>query len=125
MSLSERIGALREAAGIGQSDLAARVDVDRRLVHAWEKGYSRPGIDKLPALARALGVSIDALLAAEPDPWPTEADQIAVLDAAAARPLTPEGARLVADMSWRSPVEREAGAPPPADGTDPPGQEAS
>ena len=66
MTIAERITRLREEAGLTQSDLARRCDVDRRLVHAWERGYSRPGLDTLVRLAEALGVSVDSILRPEP-----------------------------------------------------------
>ena len=72
MTIAERITRLRDEAGLSQSDLARRCEVDRRLVHAWEKGYCRPGITTLPRLAEVLGTTVDALL--RPDTQPETGD---------------------------------------------------
>lgn len=52
---------LRLAAGLTQSDLAAKVGVAQATVAEWERGVYSPGAQKLPALAKALGCTIDEL----------------------------------------------------------------
>ncbi|MFL6314167.1 MAG: helix-turn-helix domain-containing protein [Terriglobales bacterium] len=56
---------LREQAGIAhQSALAARVNVTQQTISRWEAGDSRPRQKQLSALASALNVPVDQLLAA-------------------------------------------------------------
>lgn len=62
MKLSEKIRALREARGLTLQDIADLWGISRSSVAGWESGASNPGIDKLPSLARALGVSVDFML---------------------------------------------------------------
>lgn len=56
-----RIKFLREKAGISQADLSARVRVNQTAVSQWERGVALPSCDKLPALAEALGCTINDL----------------------------------------------------------------
>jgi transcriptional regulator with XRE-family HTH domain len=56
-----RIREARVARGLKQDALAEAIGVVTQIVKDYEGGRKRPGIDKLPALAAALGVSIDAL----------------------------------------------------------------
>ncbi|MBR2697535.1 MAG: helix-turn-helix transcriptional regulator [Clostridia bacterium] len=51
----------REAAGLSQPQLAAALGLTRMAVSAWETGTALPQADKLPAIARVLGCSIDEL----------------------------------------------------------------
>lgn len=51
----------RKAAGLSQTELAARVGATFQAVGAWERGETLPSADKLPEIARALGCSIDEL----------------------------------------------------------------
>ena len=52
---------IRENLGISQHQLAAKLGVNQTAVSQWERGAALPGCDKLPALAEALGCSIDEL----------------------------------------------------------------
>ena len=61
MNLTEKIRALREAAGWTQVELAERVGVSEKVVSKWECGETKPSAEVLPALADAFDVSIDAL----------------------------------------------------------------
>ena len=56
-----RIKELRRAAGLTQTQLAENVGVTQGMVAAWEQGANFPRADKLPALAKALGVTINDL----------------------------------------------------------------
>ena len=58
---------LREAAGLSQEDLARMLGLDRSTIAKWEGGASRPTASKLPALAAALGCSIDDLFRPVPE----------------------------------------------------------
>ena len=55
---------LRLKAGKTQSELAQNLGVDRSAVGHWESGDAKPSSDKIPAIAAALGCTIDALFAA-------------------------------------------------------------
>lgn len=54
--------ALREAAGLSQRDLAARLGIHHSNIGYWERSGQPPRSDLLPAMADALGVSIEQLL---------------------------------------------------------------
>ena len=60
--ISERIRALREQAGITQSELAKQLHVTRSSVNAWEQGISIPSALLLVELAGTFSVSTDYLL---------------------------------------------------------------
>lgn len=55
----QTIRELREAAGLTQAQLAARLDVTPSSVYAWEAGKSEPRATQLRALARLFGVRMD------------------------------------------------------------------
>ena len=60
-----RIRALREARGLEQKALAARLGVSANAVSNWECGRSRPDLNLLPALCGALGTTPGELLGME------------------------------------------------------------
>lgn len=62
--LSERIASLRKERGLTQEQLGKMCGVSSQAVGKWEKGGA-PDVELLPTLARALGVSIDALFGLE------------------------------------------------------------
>lgn len=53
----------RKAAGLTQGELAEKMGTKQPTVAMWETGAAKPRSDKLPALARILGCSIDELFA--------------------------------------------------------------
>ena len=55
----------REKAGFTQQDLADELGVGQSTVAMWETQKSLPRTDKLPALAKILGCTIDELLKKE------------------------------------------------------------
>ncbi|WP_243457407.1 helix-turn-helix domain-containing protein [Ottowia testudinis] len=57
--------ALRKAAGFTQVELAAELGISQRMVAYYEAPEAQPPAHLLPALAQALGVSIDALYGRE------------------------------------------------------------
>lgn len=57
--------ACRERAALTQQELAELINVDRSAISKWETGEFLPRTDKLPAIAKALGCTIDELLKAE------------------------------------------------------------
>ena len=68
MTLGQNIQAARKAKGLSQETLAEKVGVSRQALGKWEKDTALPGVDNLQALAKELGVSVDALLGcAAPD----------------------------------------------------------
>ena len=56
-----KIKELRIAAGLTQAQLAECIGVTQSQVAAWERGANYPNAQKLPVLAKALGVSINDL----------------------------------------------------------------
>lgn len=60
-----RILELREKKGLTQEELAEAIGVDKTAVSHWENGIARPDMSRLPAVAAALGVSVDALIRGE------------------------------------------------------------
>ena len=62
-----RIHDLRKSQGLTQGQLAEKLDVRISTVSQWENGQRAPSARLLPALAAALGCSIDELFAA-PEP---------------------------------------------------------
>lgn len=67
-SLGTRIAALRTGQGLSQGDLAEQLDVSRQSVSKWETGRAVPELEKLLALSRRFGVSLEMLLRREGDP---------------------------------------------------------
>ena len=65
MKLHEKIYYCRKKAGLSQDGLAELLDVSRQAISKWENGEAMPETAKLPALAKAFGVSIDWLLSEE------------------------------------------------------------
>lgn len=62
------IASRRRACGMTQQALAGRVHVTAKAVSKWERGLSFPGVDVLPGLAAALGLSVEELLSGEARP---------------------------------------------------------
>ena len=61
MTLREKLIVLRDKAGISQMALAHQLGVSRQAVSRWESGDTTPSMDKLKALAKIYGVSLDWL----------------------------------------------------------------
>ena len=66
MTLGERIVHYRKRQGLSQEQLSQRLGVSRQSVSKWERDESLPEADKLPLLAKTLGVSLDTLLRTAP-----------------------------------------------------------
>src|SRR5262245_8671721 len=60
-----RLKELREATGLSQRDLAAKIGTSQKAISHWEQGQREPGWFNCIALAKALGISLD-VLATEP-----------------------------------------------------------
>ncbi len=63
--IHDRIEVLRKAKDLSQEDLAVAVGVDKTAVSHWENRVARPDMSRLPALAEALGVTVDELIDGE------------------------------------------------------------
>lgn len=61
----ERLYTLRKERGLSQEDLANEVGVSRQAVQKWESGAAQPSLDKLTALAKYFGVTLDWLVNGE------------------------------------------------------------
>ncbi len=61
-TLGNRIRKIRTEAGLTQKEVAAAVGVTEQAISKWEADLGRPSLLKSPALAKALGVSLDCLL---------------------------------------------------------------
>lgn len=68
MTTGERILKYRKEAGLSQEELSERVGVSRQAVSKWELDAALPETEKLLALARVFGVSVDELLGNAPEP---------------------------------------------------------
>ena len=60
-----RLAALRKAAGITQTAFAAEIGVSQRMMAYYESPPAHPPANLLPTMAKALGISVDALLGVE------------------------------------------------------------
>ena len=65
-SFSQRLAALRKAAGFTQVELAAELGISQRMVAYYESPAATPPANLLPHIATALGVSIDELFGRAP-----------------------------------------------------------
>jgi transcriptional regulator with XRE-family HTH domain len=61
-SLGERIKTARQAVGLSQGGLAAKLGMSQSAISQWELGTRTPEFDAVAPLAKALGVSLDWLL---------------------------------------------------------------
>lgn len=61
-----QIKALREAAGLSQRELGARIGVSGPAVAQWETGENRPSLTNLEKLADVLETTTDAILGRDP-----------------------------------------------------------
>jgi SOS-response transcriptional repressor LexA len=76
MKLGERIRALREAKHLTGTQLGELVGVGRGSVSSWESGDTQPANTRLPALAEALGVTVDYLLSGHNTPLIEESNTL-------------------------------------------------
>lgn len=66
----KRIKAARKAKGLSQEQLGEKLGVSFQAVSTWETGKNIPDAEHLPALAKALDISLDALFSGEEErPW--------------------------------------------------------
>lgn len=69
--IGKRISQAREAAGLSQAELGARLGVSQQVVAAWERKLTGVHSTNLARLCEELGVSSDQLLGLERAPRPT------------------------------------------------------
>ena len=60
--LSEKLYKLRKESGLSQEQLAEQLKVSRQAISKWESGNAVPESEKLIAISRYFGVSLDYLL---------------------------------------------------------------
>jgi transcriptional regulator with XRE-family HTH domain len=60
-AFGQRLAALRRAAGFTQVELAAELNISQRMIAYYESPNAAPPAPLLPAIAQALGVTIDEL----------------------------------------------------------------
>lgn len=70
MEINELIRQRRKELGKTQQDIASECNISFQSVGKWERGDSFPGADKMPALSRALQVSVSVLITGEDDGAP-------------------------------------------------------
>lgn len=66
MEFAERLKRFRKAKNLTQQELADLLGVSNKSVSRWESGGGYPDVSLLAPLARALGVTVDALLCDDP-----------------------------------------------------------
>ena len=59
--IGERIKTLRQKKNISQHAFAKKLDITPQAVSRWECGLSLPDSSRLPAIAKALGVTINEI----------------------------------------------------------------
>jgi transcriptional regulator with XRE-family HTH domain len=76
VSIGARIRKAREEKRLSQRALGTAVGVSNEAVRQWEGGWSRPSAENLPALASALGVTVDELLRDDAEQAPLAPEQV-------------------------------------------------
>ena len=66
MSFATNLKQMRKAAGLTQVQLAQKIGTAQSAIAFYERGKKKPEMDKLPVIALALGVSVDALIGQKP-----------------------------------------------------------
>ncbi len=80
MYLAQNLKFLREQMGIGQDEMAKKMDVTQSAVGNWEKNYRKPDIEMIVRLAEYFGVSLDDLVLKDMrPPKPMYAENMAFL----------------------------------------------
>lgn len=68
MELGKNIQGQRQRLGLSQEQLAERLGVSRQSVSKWETGAATPELEKVAAMARLFGVSMDELVLGDEQP---------------------------------------------------------
>ena len=87
-ALPNRLREVREAAGLTQADLAARVGVSKQSISDLELGEKVPSLERAAAIARVLGQTVDALFLAgtSTEPVDNQEQHAGEIDAPASLP---------------------------------------
>lgn len=64
-NFAENLKSLRQERGIGQVELAQKINVSRGIISLWENNLREPGMYNLIALADYFGVTVDYLIGRE------------------------------------------------------------
>ena len=80
MNIGQRIADFRKEKHLTQEQLGEAVGVTNRTVSKWESGVSMPGIDLVPTIAAALGISLDQLFGTEKHPDPAGSPEPPISD---------------------------------------------
>ncbi len=65
MKFSKNLKSLRSSCGVGQKQLAEKLNISLKTISHWETGYSEPSIMQLIQLADYFDISIDELVGRE------------------------------------------------------------
>ena len=65
MNIGKNIAAYRKAKNMTQDELGNQLSVSNQAVSKWESGVSMPDIILLPKIAKALGITLDAIYGIE------------------------------------------------------------
>lgn len=76
MNIGQNIANFRKEKHITQEQLGEAVGVTNRTVSKWESGVSMPGIDLIPSIAFALGITLDQLFGIDKKENTTDISQI-------------------------------------------------
>lgn len=76
MNIGEQIAKYRKERQITQEQLGEIVGVSNRTVSKWEGCISSPGIEVIPSITDALGITLDQLFGIESQPKPKEISEI-------------------------------------------------
>jgi transcriptional regulator with XRE-family HTH domain len=104
MGFASQLRTLREAAGLSQPALAERAGISVDSIQNWEQGRTRPRLEALGKLARALGATVDALLATD--------DKAADNPRPRGRPRKEQAAQLDLHATESPPLESAPGPTP-------------
>ena len=72
MNIGQQIAKYRKEKRLTQEQLGEAVGVTSRTVSKWEVGLSSPGVDLIPSISSALGISLDQLFGTEPQTKPKD-----------------------------------------------------
>lgn len=61
MNIGEQIAKFRKEKHLTQEQLGESLGVTNRTISKWESGLSSPGVDLIPSIASALGITLDQL----------------------------------------------------------------
>lgn len=61
-NFAENLKSLRQERGIGQVELAQKINVSKGIISLWENNLREPGMYSLIALADYFGVTVDYLV---------------------------------------------------------------